>query len=97
MNFTRFFAAAAVSASLVGLLAGCAGNLGAHHAEGGGGGSMMHGMTPGSQDMQAMCDMHKQMMAGKSAAEQRAIMDEHMKRMSPSMRQHMQSVQEHCR
>ncbi|MCM2250739.1 MAG: hypothetical protein NDJ19_00115 [Ramlibacter sp.] len=97
MTSTRFFSAFAVGAVLTSLLSGCASNMGDHHGGGDRAGSMMHGMEPGSQDMQAMCAMHKQMMAGKPAAEQRAIMDEHMKKMSPQMRQNMQAMQEHCK
>jgi len=62
------------------------------------GGSHMGGtVSATSQDMTAMCDMHKQMMAGKSDAERRAMVEQHMKNMSPGMRQHMQTMQEHCK
>lgn len=51
----------------------------------------------GQMDMQRMCEMHKSMMAGKSAAEQQAMMNEHMKSMSPEMRSRMQAMHEQCR
>jgi hypothetical protein len=50
-----------------------------------------------SADMQAMCERHKQMMAGKSPQEQQAMMQEHMKTMSPEMRQRMQTMMQQCR
>jgi len=74
------------------LSAGCT-HMAGHDMEHHSGGAMHHG----AQDMQAMCDMHKQMMGGKTEAERRAIIDEHMKRMSPEMRQHMQAMQEQCK
>ena len=51
----------------------------------------------GSMDMQAHCDMHKKMMSGKSSAEQQAMMQEHMKSMTPEMRQRMQAMHEQCK
>jgi hypothetical protein len=50
------------------------------------------GMSGGSMDMQAMCEKHKGMMAGKSTAEQQTMMNEHMKSMSPEMRIRMQAM-----
>jgi hypothetical protein len=47
-------------------------------------------------DMAAMCDMHKKEMAGKTAAQQQAIMQEHMKSMPPEMRQRMQEMHARC-
>ena len=56
----------------------------------------MGGMGAGQMDMQAMCEKHKSMMAGKSAAEQQAMMNEHMKSMSPEMQTHMKAMHEKC-
>ena len=47
-------------------------------------------------DMQAMCEKHKSMMAGKSTAEQQAMMNEHMKSMSPEMQTRMKTMHEKC-
>lgn len=74
---------------LAALLAGCAGGMGMHH------GDMIHGHDSAS-DMSSMCAMHKQMMAGKTAAEQQSLMDEHMKSMTPEMRQRMQTAMGQC-
>lgn len=57
----------------------------------------MSGMGAGQMDMQAMCEKHKAMMAGKSTAEQQAMMSEHMKSMSPEMRTRMQTMYETCK
>ena len=60
-----------------------------------------HGGMQGQQgmmmDMQAMCDMHKQQMAGRSPQERQAMMEERMRSMSPEMRTRMQSTMEQCR
>ena len=53
-------------------------------------------MRGGSMDMQAMCEKHKAMMAGKSTAEQQTMMNEHMKSMAPEMRTRMQAMHEKC-
>jgi hypothetical protein len=68
-------------------LAGCA--MPGHHVH------MDHGSSH-DMDMAAMCDMHKKEMAGKTAAEQQALMQEHMKSMSPEMRQRMQEMHARC-
>jgi len=82
-----FFAAPALLAvSLVGCAASGAAENHSHA-------SAPHAMM----DMQAMCDMHKQMMSGKSPAERQAMMDDHMKSMAPEMRQHMRMMHEQCR
>lgn len=47
-------------------------------------------------DPQAMCEMHRNMMAGKTPQERQAMMDEHMKSMSPEMRQRMQAMHAQC-
>lgn len=47
-----------------------------------------------------MCEMHRQMMAGKTDAERQSMMEQHRKRMSVSaeeMRKHMQAMQDRCR
>lgn len=51
----------------------------------------------GTMDPQAMCEMHKKMMSGKATAEQQANMQEHMKSMTPEMRQRMQAMHEKCK
>ena len=56
----------------------------------------MGGMSGGSMDMQATCEKHKAMMAGKSPAEQQTMMNEHMKSMSPEMRTRMQAMHAKC-
>ncbi len=52
-------------------------------------------------DMSGMCDMHRQMTAGKSAAEQRATVESHIKWMhgsvSPGMVDHHMKMKEHDR
>lgn len=48
-------------------------------------------------DMQSPCAMHRQMMAQKSPAEQQALIDEHMKLMTPQMRKQMQAMMQQCR
>ena len=53
--------------------------------------------TMGSMDMQSHCEMHKKMMSGKPSAEQQAMMQEHMKSMTPEMRQRMQAMHEQCK
>lgn len=50
-----------------------------------------------TMDMQSMCEMHKSMMSGKSSAEQQAMMEEHMKSMTPEMRQRMQAMHDRCK
>lgn len=83
------------------LLAGCAAPGGPHAHQGGGRDySSQGGMGQaqgGMMDMQAMCDMHRKEMAGKSPAEQRSYMEERMKGMSPEMQQRMRTMAEQCR
>jgi len=57
----------------------------------------MSGMSGGQMDMQAMCEKHKGMMAGKSTAEQQTMMADHMKSMSPEMRTRMQAMHDKCK
>lgn len=83
---------------LAGFIGGCAtgttspGSMGNMGGMGG-----MSGMSGGQMDPQAMCDRHKSMMAGKSTAEQQAMMNDHMKSMSPEMRTRMQAMYEKCK
>lgn len=53
--------------------------------------------TMDAMDMQSHCEMHKKMMSGKSSAEQQAMMQDHMKSMTPEMRQRMQAMHEQCK
>lgn len=76
---------------LTGLIAGCAANVQAAHHESG------EPMHMSATDMAAMCDMHKEMMSGKTPEERQAMMDKYMKSMSPEMRQHMQAMMEQCK
>lgn len=57
----------------------------------------MGGMSGGQMDMQAMCEMHKGMMAGKSSTEQQAMMNEHMKSKPPEMQTRMRAMHEKCK
>lgn len=75
---------------IAGALGGCASGM---HM--GYGSDTAHTQEP-QMDMQAMCAMHKQMMAGKTAAEQQALVDEHMKSMTPQMQQRMRSMMAGC-
>jgi uncharacterized lipoprotein len=78
---------------LVVLLAGCATDSHvAHHQDGPR--AQGHGST---MDMESMCSMHKQMMAGKTADEQQALMEEHMKSMPSEMRERMQMLHQQCK
>ena len=55
----------------------------------------MAGMSKADGDMTAMCDMHKKMMGSMSAQDQKAMMDEHMKDMTPEMRaKHMEKMKQ---
>lgn len=74
------------------LLAALAGGCATGASSSGG----MSAISGGQMDMQAMCEKHKGMMAGKSSAEQQAMMNEHMKSMPPEMRTRMQAMHEKC-
>jgi hypothetical protein len=87
MKAKRLLFAVAPAVLLATLLAGCA--TGPHDPMAHDHGSMM--------DMKAMCDMHRQMMVGNTPQERQAIIDEHMKSMSPQMRQHMRMMDEQCK
>lgn len=103
MNNPSHLRLAAIPLLLAGLLTGCAATgAGGRHALQPATGSYdgrdgMQGQQGMMMDMQAMCDMHKQQMAGKSPKERQAMMDEHMRSMSPEMRNRMQSMMEQCR
>ena len=82
---------------VAGLIGGCATGPSTSGSMGGMSGmSGMSGMGAGQMDMQAMCEKHKSMMAGKSAAEQQAMMNEPMKSMSPEMQTRMKTMHEKC-
>jgi hypothetical protein len=89
MKLNSRVASLSAAALLTLALAGCAAppHRGGAHAHDG----------MGAMDMQAMCDRHKQMMGGKTSAEQQAMMQEHMKGMTPEMHQRMQSMHQHCK
>ena len=90
MKLSFRFSSLAAPILLAGFLAGCAATQSAQD-------SHSHASAPHAMmDMQAMCDMHKKMMSGKTPAERQAMMNEHMKSMAPEMRQHMQMMHEHC-
>lgn len=91
---TRAFTSALLVAALLGGCATGAPSSGSMGSMGGMG--SMSGMGGGQMDMQAMCDKHKAMMAGKSPAEQQTMMTEHMKSMTPEMRARMQAMHEKC-
>ena len=79
---------------LAGLIGGCA--TGTSSPSSMGNMSGMSGMSGGQMDMQAMCEKHKGMMAGKSPSEQQAMMNDHMKSMSPEMQTRMKAMHEKC-
>jgi hypothetical protein len=87
---------------LLAALTGCAatGSEGRHASQtttaGPSGRGGMQGQQGMMMDMLAMCDMHKQQMAGKSPQERQAMMDEHMRSMPPQMRDRMQSMLRQC-
>jgi hypothetical protein len=82
---TRLLAAGAVATGLVGCAVGPQKSEAHDHAK----------LT--SMDMQSHCEMHKKMMSGKPSAEQQAMMQEHMKSMTPEMRQRMQAMHDQCK
>ena len=57
----------------------------------------MMGNAGGQMDMKSMCEMHNKMMSSKTPAEQTAMMDDHMKSMSPEMRQHHMKMMQQCK
>jgi hypothetical protein len=65
---------------------------------------IMSQSAPGDQmammdmkDMKAMCDMHKKMMTGKTPDEQKTMMDERMKSMSPELMNKHMAMMEKCK
>ena len=48
-------------------------------------------------DTKSMCEMHGKMMGGKPSAERQAMMQEHMKSMTPEMHERMQAMHEQCK
>ena len=69
-------------------LSGCASPPMSHPSD------SMGAMSKSSGDMTGMCDMHKKMMA-MSPQDRQAMMDAHMKDMSPEMRaQHMDKMKQ---
>lgn len=83
----KIFSAVVLSAVLgVSLLAGCASPAMNHSSD------SMGAMSNSSGDMAGMCDMHKKMMA-MAPQDRKMMMDEHMKGMSPAMRdEHMEKM-----
>ena len=53
--------------------------------------------STGTMGMHSMCDMQGKMMNGKPPAEQQMMMQEHMKSMTPEMRERMQAMHEQCK
>lgn len=62
----------------------------------GSGPGRQRGMTDmADMDMKSMCEMHSKMMSGKTPEEQKAMMDQRIKSMSPEMmKRHMAMMQE---
>jgi outer membrane murein-binding lipoprotein Lpp len=71
------------------LLAGCASPAMNHSSD------SMGMMSKSSSDMAGMCDMHKKMMA-MSPQDRKMMMDEHMKGMSPTMRDEEMEKMKKC-
>lgn len=84
---------------VAGILSACA----SHHPQSGTSASSMSKNRDsadmmGGMDMKAMCDNHKNMMNARTPAERDAMMDQHMKSMSPEMRQkHMSMMDARCK
>jgi hypothetical protein len=72
------------AAALTALLAGCATRP--HERE----------HDHAGMDPQSMCEMHRKMMGSMTPAQQQAMMDEHVKSMSPEMRSRMQEMHARC-
>lgn len=90
MKINLKFFAVSVAFFVAGLVGGCA--MGTSSSS-----SMANKMyMSGQMDMQTMCEKHKAMMAGKSTVEQQTMMNEHMKSMSPEMRNGMQAMHAKC-
>lgn len=82
--------AAAAALLAMSALAGCETGQRQRQMDHGGMAMPAGGAGMASSDMSAMCaGMHDKMMAAKSPEERRALMQEHMKSMSPEMQQRM--------
>ena len=69
-------------------------------AMGRGGSTGQMGMMGGAgsqMDMKSMCEMHNKMMSSKTPEERSAMMAEHMKSMSPEMRQRHMEMMQQCK
>lgn len=95
-----------VPTMLIGFLAACAspnkpnaaGSGGHQASQGGSAGHAGHTEMMGQMDMNSMCTMHHNMMAKKTPEERDAMMNEHMKSMSPEMRRkHMAMMDDKCK
>jgi hypothetical protein len=71
------------------LVAGCASPAMNHSSD------SMGAMSKSSGEMAGMCDMHKKMMA-MSPQDRKMMMDEHMKGMSPEMREENMEKMKKC-
>ncbi len=83
MNLASRLSFPLAAALLLGALVGCAAGAPKHDSH-----------SHSTMDPQSMCEMHKQMMAGKTPAEQQAMMNEHMHSKSPEMQKHLQMLQQ---
>jgi hypothetical protein len=77
------------SAFLVTALAGCA--VAPKESED------AHAHTGDTTDVQSTREMHKKMMGGKPSEQQQAMMQDHMRSMTPEMRQRMQAMHDQCK
>jgi membrane protein insertase Oxa1/YidC/SpoIIIJ len=71
------------------LMAGCASPMMDHSSD------SMGTMSKSNGDMTALCDMHKKMMT-MSPQDQKMMMDEHMKGMSPELRAEHMAAMKKC-
>jgi hypothetical protein len=106
MKLTSPFSRLITSILLAVALTGCASNQGAQHkghtsdAATSKAPESMGGVPAGNQlsmmDMKTMCDRHTRMMSGKTPDEKKMMLDQHMKAMSPEMRQKHMAMMEKC-
>ena len=90
LKATMKISSVVLSSMIIGatLLSGCATPSMSHPSD------SMGAMSKSNDEMTAMCDMHKKMMT-MSAQDRKAMMDAHMKDMSPEMRaQHMDKMKQ---
>jgi hypothetical protein len=74
------------------------GTMGRGGPGGGQMGMMGSGEQMGGMDMKSMCEMHDRMMNAKTPEERNAMMNEHMKNMSPEMRERqIEMMRQQCR